>query len=92
MEPSTSRLTQANGQAPAATPAPAQTNGQPPAPAVPSPLPALLNSEEACAYLRIHRNTLDKLCKKGQIRRTQVGWKVRYKISELQRFLDRKTK
>jgi excisionase family DNA binding protein len=76
----------------ATTAAPAQANGHSPAPVQPAPLQPIMTTKEACAYLRIHRDTLDKLHKAGHIKRVKFGRAIRYKPSELQRYVDRKNR
>lgn len=64
----------------------------------PMPCPELLTEEEAIRYLRLDiidvenpEETLRRYRKQGLIRGTQVGKCVRYRRSELERFLDRIT-
>ena len=60
---------------------------------LPDPLPPLLTTAEAMSYLRLGRSTFDKLCKQvNGLKRTELRGCIRYKLSELQRFVDRKTK
>ncbi len=63
-----------------------------------TPCPDLLTEEEAIRYLRLDiidvenpEDTLRRYRKQGLIRGTQVGKCVRYRRSELERFLERIT-
>lgn len=63
-----------------------------------TPCPDLLTEEEAIRYLRLDiidvespADTLRRYRKQGLVRGTQVGKCVRYRRTELERFLDRIT-
>jgi len=43
----------------------------------------LLNSEQAADLLQIHRKTLQKLARRGEIRGTHVGKLWRFRVSDL---------
>jgi excisionase family DNA binding protein len=48
----------------------------------------LLNSEQAADLLQIHRKTLQKLARRGEIRGTQVGKLWRFRVSDLNAWFD----
>jgi len=49
----------------------------------------LLNSQQAAELLQIHHKTLQKLARRGDIRASQVGKLWRFRISDLNAWLDR---
>ena len=49
----------------------------------------LLNSEQAAELLQIHHKTLQKLARRGQIHGSHVGKLWRFRISDLNAWLDR---
>ena len=49
----------------------------------------LLNSEQAAELLQIHHQTLQKLARRGEIRGSHVGKQWRFRVSELNAWLDR---
>jgi len=54
--------------------------------------PRLLTSREACQMLHCSSGFLFRLSTRGELKRTRLGKSIRYKMSELQRYMDRKTK
>lgn len=64
----------------------------------PTPCPELLTEQEAIIYLRVDQtcikdpaSTLRYYRKKGWLRATQVGRRIRYRRLELEKLLDRLT-
>jgi excisionase family DNA binding protein len=49
----------------------------------------LLNSEQAAELLQTHHKTLQKLARRGQIHGSHVGKLWRFRISDLNAWLDR---
>ena len=49
----------------------------------------LLDSEQAAALLRIHPKTLQKLARRGEIVGIQIGRLWRFRVSALNRWLDK---
>jgi excisionase family DNA binding protein len=49
----------------------------------------LLDSEEAAALLKIHPKTLQKLARSGEIAGIQIGRLWRFRVSALNRWLER---
>ncbi len=59
----------------------------------PATWPPLLTTKEACQYLRVSDVTLWKWRKKRLLKGTKLsGGVMRYKLSELQRLVDSKTR
>lgn len=52
----------------------------------------LLTTREACGFLQLGRTKLFALARAGQIRRTKIGRATRWKVRELERFVDRCTR
>jgi excisionase family DNA binding protein len=53
--------------------------------------PAVLDARAAAAYLAVHSETLYRLVRAGQLPHTRVGRALRFRLVDLERYLEEQT-
>ena len=52
---------------------------------------AVLDAHEAAAYLAVSRDTLRRMTKRGELPHTRVGVALRYRVKDLEEYLEART-
>ncbi|MGB0899604.1 MAG: helix-turn-helix domain-containing protein [Psychrobium sp.] len=48
----------------------------------------LLDIEQACAILKVERRTVERLVKRGKLKRRKIGGRVRFRESDLDEYIE----